>query len=65
MSKPNPNSRYQRALTLLGYEEPFLSTKELYRRLGQVCKTKTELWNLRAELIRRGAIEIGAKVIRG
>lgn len=60
----NPKSRYQRALDALGFDEPFLTTKELYRRLDQICETKTQQQNLRAELIRRGAIEIGAKVLR-
>lgn len=55
-SKPNPGSRFQRALALMRDRQP-MTRPEFTRLLGKLCETKAQVNSLRHELQRRGAVE--------
>lgn len=57
MSKrPNPASRYQRAVALMR-ERPPITRREFARLLGTLCDTKEQVLSLKSSLINRGAVE--------
>lgn len=52
----NPNSRFQRAVALVR-ESKTLTMPEFTEMLRAVCETKEQMYSLRAQLQRRGAVE--------